>query len=81
MRHGGLFSEWDFDSDPGYDVMFNTSYPGSESEFFKMAAQLKIRKMTRMRFKAEKGLEYIAIEFPTKTCAENNLRACFQITN
>ena len=49
--------------------------------FFKLAAQLKIRKMTRMRFKAEKGLEYIAIEFPTKTCAENNLRACFQITN
>ena len=38
-------SEWDFDSDPGSDVMFNTSYPGSESGFFDMTPLLKIRKI------------------------------------
>ena len=48
MRHGGLFSEWDFDSDPGSDVMFSTSYPGSESGFFDMTPLLKMRKITRI---------------------------------
>ena len=40
-----FFSDWDFDSDPGSDVMLNTSYPGSESGFFDMTPLLKIRKI------------------------------------
>ena len=38
-------SDWDFDSDPGSDVMLNNSYPGSESGFFGMTPLLKIRKI------------------------------------
>ena len=47
-------SDWDFDSDPGSDVMLNNSYPGSESGLFDMAPLLEIRKMTRiLQFKRD----------------------------